>query len=72
MFFYILYDIIISKEGNVNIMSVDSQTGVGVVAGVSTGGVAVLANTGLPIYIPLLIGVFTVVTVALLTRLVRK
>ena len=53
-------------------MSIDSQTGVGVVAGVSTGGVALLANTGLPIYIPVLVGVSIVALVAVITRLARR
>ena len=53
-------------------MSIDSQTGVGVVAGISTGGIALLANTGVPIYLPLLTGVVIVSIVAFVTRLSRK
>jgi hypothetical protein len=53
-------------------MSVDSQTGVAVVAGATTGGVALLANTGLPIYVPIVVGVATVAAVALLVRFSQR
>jgi len=53
-------------------MSVDSQTGVGVVAGASTTGVAVLANTGVPLFVPIVLGALLVVLVALLTRRLQK
>lgn len=54
------------------LMSVDSTTGVGVVAGATTGGGALLANTGLPLYVPVLIGIATVALVAGLTRLTQR
>lgn len=53
-------------------MSVDSTTGVGVVAGATTGGSTLLANTGLPVYIPILVGLATVAIVAGLTRLMQR
>lgn len=53
-------------------MSVDSTTGFGVVAGATTGGATALANTGLPVYVPILVGAAVVILVAALTRLSQK